>query len=94
MEELKLILETIASLGETAKWLYIFWLGKNLLISLIGFGFGFTILVVTYKLSKFAITGASLTWRMLEKAQISRYSSGWKNGLMEIFDRGMKEEEE
>ena len=53
MEELKLILTAIGSVGEAGKWMYIAFLAKDLLIYLLGYFFGG---LVCYWLYKFGIS--------------------------------------
>lgn len=55
MEELKLILETVAKLGMGAKWLFILYLVKELIIYILGFTCLGGLIAGSYKIAKHSI---------------------------------------
>ena len=73
MEELKLVLSTVSDLGGEAKWLFIFYLAKELIIYLIGFSVLGGTMVGIYKTVKNLIPAIDF----IEKIRVIARAGSW-----------------
>ena len=93
MEELKLILETVSSLGGSAKWLFIAYLGKELFIYVLGFGCLFTFLFTLGKIIGKLIEGLSLTEKIKAQMGFSGELTGsQKQTILNTISKGLATE--
>lgn len=73
MEELKLILQTVSDLGEGAKWLFVFYIIKELMIYIIGFSCLGGGLIGAYKIIKSLIPA----FDFMERVKVIAGTGSW-----------------
>ncbi len=90
MEELKLILETVSDLGGSAKWLFIVYMVKDLLIYLAGFSCLFFALFRLAVMAQGFIKSLSLTEQIKIKMGFKgELSSSERTTIFRTLDRGL-----
>lgn len=92
MEELKLILETVSELGGEAKWLFIIYLMKGFLSSVMGYGCLIFALFTIGKMLKNLFDGISLVHAIKLKMSFTTgetLMSHEKRQILATIDKGL-----
>lgn len=88
MEELKLILQTVSELGEGAKWLFILYLAKELVIYIIGFSVLGGAIIGIYRITKKRILALAFEDRIKNVSKIGSWiSSQEREDILDVLKK-------